>query len=271
MLHLDVGCWLDQFYSTHFGLKQALKVIDKEKLRDKKALKLFENELRIHQMLNHKNIIRLLTTFEDNFNHYLVMEHCDQGELGKLVKNHYEVSGTTPGLRNEGPSPNPAGSTSPSSSKLSSNGKLSIDTIRNYAIQLTQGIQYLHLQGFIHRDIKLENILVSNEGKQLKICDFGFAIHFRAASEKKNLQTICGTLNYLAPEVFKAKEYSRKVDIWSLGCVLFALATGSLPFQVKQTIQCPMRRMALFKGTGKRFERDDPPNQKKGTGFESNW
>jgi len=96
----------------------------------------------------------------------------------------------------------------------------------NYIAQIARGIQHMHQNFVIHRDIKLENIYVSGEG-EIKIGDFGWAVH-----NPKNLKgdTVVGTRNYIAPEMLSNEEYDHKVDIWSLGIVAYEMLVGELPF-----------------------------------------
>lgn len=99
------------------------------------------------------------------------------------------------------------------------------------------GLKYLHEKGVCHRDLKPENFLFSSnsEGSEIKIIDFGLSRYLDEISEESDgifgseLQTVCGTANYLAPEVIKGK-YDKRCDIWSLGVLLYFLLSGELPF-----------------------------------------
>lgn len=111
----------------------------------------------------------------------------------------------------------------------SENGRLSIADSKFFLLQLLLGIKYLHSKKITHRDIKCENILLSDRGRSpiLKISDFGLSKTLREMSDN----TICGTKNYSAPELIRNDpHYSNKVDIWSSGVVLYAMITGSLKF-----------------------------------------
>ena len=97
---------------------------------------------------------------------------------------------------------------------------------------MLDGIRYMHRKGYIHRDIKLGNLFLDSK-LNLKIGDFGLAAQIEHDGERK--KTICGTPNYIAPEIlFDTKNgHSFEVDIWSLGVVMYTLLIGKPPFQTK--------------------------------------
>jgi len=97
-------------------------------------------------------------------------------------------------------------------------------------IQLLNGVLYLHNQQIIHRDLKLGNLFL-NDDMQVKIGDFGLATKLDYAGERK--KTLCGTPNYIAPEVLNKKGHSFEVDIWSIGCILYTLLVGKPPFETQ--------------------------------------
>lgn len=99
-----------------------------------------------------------------------------------------------------------------------------------YFFQTALGVEYLHNHNIIHRDLKLDNLLLSSRGN-IKICDFGWStLSFnRDCLEHK---TFCGTLECMPPEIFAGKKYGEKVDIWCLGTMLFELFYGRMPFKV---------------------------------------
>lgn len=85
-------------------------------------------------------------------------------------------------------------------------------------------------QGVMHRDLKLGNILITNLHQLIKIIDFGLAVKLEIG-EKGEQKTLCGTPNYISPEVLNSQPYGLQSDLWSLGCILFALLTGTPPFE----------------------------------------
>ncbi|KAM4702810.1 protein kinase C zeta type-like [Rhinophrynus dorsalis] len=111
--------------------------------------------------------------------------------------------------------------------RLKRHGKLPESHVRFYAAELCLGINFLHQRSIIHRDVKLQNILLDAQG-HIKITDFGMSKEFFLESE--GTRTKCGTPTYYAPEIILEKEYGFGVDWWALGILLFRLATAQHPF-----------------------------------------
>lgn len=108
------------------------------------------------------------------------------------------------------------------------NGPLPIDKVKKIFTQLVGAVSYVHSKSCVHRDLKLENILLDKH-ENVKLCDFGFTREYEGKSSY--LQTFCGTICYSAPEMLKAEKYAgEKVDVWSLGIILYAIIAGELPF-----------------------------------------
>lgn len=99
---------------------------------------------------------------------------------------------------------------------------------RYYMKQILHGVHYLHQNRIIHRDLKLGNLFL-NDDLVVKIGDFGLAAKIEYDGERK--KTLCGTPNYIAPEILNKKGHSFEVDIWSMGCIMYTLLIGRPPFE----------------------------------------
>ncbi len=177
------------------GEKVAVKTFEKAKLADPQARKRVTREIKILKALSHDNIVKLFEVIDLPFRKYIIMEYADGGDLCKYVREHRKLGETE-------------------ASKLFS--------------QVVDGLQYCHEAGVVHRDIKLDNILMRHDGT-IKIVDFGFSVTFK---DGQKLKKACGSPSYAAPEIVARKAYSPTcIDIWSLGVVLFAMVAGYFPFQ----------------------------------------
>lgn len=108
------------------------------------------------------------------------------------------------------------------------NGPLPIEKAQKIFTQLVGAVAHVHNMSCVHRDLKLENILLDKH-ENVKLCDFGFTREYEGKTS--HLQTFCGTVCYSAPEMLRGEKYAaEKVDVWSLGVILYALLTGELPF-----------------------------------------
>lgn len=111
---------------------------------------------------------------------------------------------------------------------LLKHGPLPVDKVQKTFTQLVGAVSYVHQQSCVHRDLKLENILLDKH-ENVKLVDFGFTREYEGKANY--LQTFCGTICYSAPEMLKGEKYAgEKVDVWSLGVILYALLCGELPF-----------------------------------------
>ena len=135
-----------------------------------------------------------MKSFEDSDNFYLLLELCTGGDLFSYIK---------------------------------SLGKLEESETKRICLNIVEGISYLHSNNILHRDLKLGNILLT-EDKSAKIADFGLAAQLSDLSEERT--TLCGTPNYISPEIVSRRPYGLSSDLWSLGCILFACLTGHPPF-----------------------------------------
>ncbi|GAA5940026.1 CDC5/polo family serine/threonine-protein kinase [Sporobolomyces koalae] len=178
---------------------KALKVIDKQQLKSTKTKAKLFAEIKIHQSMDHPNIIAFEHCFEDEGNVYMQLELCAQGSLLDLLRRRRRYSEPE---------------------------------ARYYLTQLVGACDYMHNNSVIHRDLKLGNLML-DDNMDLRVGDFGLAALVKFPGERK--KTICGTPNYIAPEIlFDTKGgHSFEVDIWSIGVILYTLLIGKPPFQTK--------------------------------------
>ncbi|XP_047362394.1 serine/threonine-protein kinase polo isoform X4 [Vespa velutina] len=152
-------------------------------------------EIAIHQSLNHRNIVGFYGFFDDAQNIYIILELCRKRSMMELHKRRKALS--------------------------------ECET-RYYMKQILEGVHYLHQNRIIHRDLKLGNLFL-NDDLQVKIGDFGLATRLEHDGERK--KTLCGTPNYIAPEILTKAGHSYEVDVWSIGCIMYTLLVGKPPFE----------------------------------------
>ena len=134
-------------------------------------------------------------------------------------------------------------------------GRFAERTTAQYIAQMAEALRYMHGKNILHRDIKPENILLGFHN-EIKLADFGYSVH----SESGFRSTVCGTLDYLSPEVAimllkpgKTQEYYTKaIDQWSLGVLTYELLVGKPPFEMKSA-KATQKKIANFKGKGLKF------------------
>lgn len=173
----------------------ALKMLFKSELVKSGMQHQVIREIEIQSHLKHPNVLQMLTYFFDAKHVFLVLEFAAGGELYKHLQKQ-------PGKRfNE-------------------------KTAAKYTFQVADALHYCHLNKVIHRDIKPENLLMTSEG-DIKLADFGWSVHAPSSQRK----TMCGTLDYLPPEMVRNKEYNEKVDNWCLGVLCYEFLVGRPPFE----------------------------------------
>ncbi|KAI8377263.1 hypothetical protein BD560DRAFT_53062 [Blakeslea trispora] len=151
-------------------------------------------EMAIMRLLRHPNICQLKEYITEGDKYYMFLEYVDGGQLLDYIIKH---------------------------------GKLREKQARRFARQIVSALDYCHRNSIVHRDLKIENILIT-QSEQLKIIDFGLS---NVYSPTQQLDTFCGSLYFAAPELLRAKHYTGpEVDIWSFGVVLYVLVCGRVPF-----------------------------------------
>ncbi|VDD89279.1 unnamed protein product [Enterobius vermicularis] len=171
----------------------AMKILYKEQIEKHGVQQQLRREIEIQYHLRHPNILRLYGYFHDESRVYLILEYASRGTLYAALMKEKTFS--------------------PKASAT-------------YMYQLASALEYCHQKKVVHRDLKPENVLVAKNG-DIKIADFGWSVH--APSSKR--QTMCGTLDYVPPEMVKHRQHDAMVDNWSLGVMLYEFFVGKPPFE----------------------------------------
>lgn len=176
----------------------AAKVVAKSSLVKSRAKQKLISEIKIHKSLHHPQIVAFEHYFEDTENVYILLEMCHNQTLNELLKRRK---------------------------------RLTEMEVQCYIVQLIKALKYLHSHRVIHRDLKLGNLFLTDK-MELKVGDFGLATKLDFEGERK--RTVCGTPNYIAPEILDGKTgHSYEVDTWSLGVIVYTLIIGKPPFETR--------------------------------------
>lgn len=193
------------------GMHCAVKIIDKATIEPEEK-GLLRTEIAVLKLVNHPNIIRMEGLYEDKTHIYIVMEKLDGGELFERIVGRPRFT--------------------------------EVEAVK-LIHPLLESVAYLHDLGIVHRDLKPENILCGDELQDLKIADFGLS---KMILPKEKMDSACGTLSYVAPEVLTMQGYGKEADLWSVGVIMFLLLCGKLPFDgedhneiIRSTIQADMK------------------------------
>lgn len=174
----------------------AIKAINKKDLMSRRQVEHAQNEREILGSVSHPFIVKLWGTFQSESHVFLVMDYVPGGELFRRLHKN----------------------------------KFSEEEAKFYAAEVMLALEYLHSNQIAYRDLKPENILIDRHG-HIKLTDFGFA-----KKVKDITWTVCGTPDYLAPEIIRSQGYTKAVDWWSLGVLIYEMLAGHPPFTAKNPI-----------------------------------
>ena len=187
----------------------AAKVVTKASLVKSRAKQKLISEIKIHKSLHQPQVVAFEHYFEDTENVYILLEMCQNQSMNELLKRRKRLT--------------------------------ELET-QCYVMQMIKALKYLHSHRVIHRDLKLGNLFLTDK-MELKVGDFGLATKLEFEGEKK--RTVCGTPNYIAPEILDGKTgHSYEVDIWSLGVIIYTLIIGKPPFET-QDVKTTYKRIKM--------------------------
>ena len=198
----------------------AVKVIARHTVSETAQLR---QEVAILKKIDHGNIVKFKDLKKSTGHYYLVLEYCEGGDLARFLQKH---------------------------------GKVSEAAAQGFLRQLSAGLLVLHGLNFIHRDLKPQNVLMTDmsESATLKIADFGFA---RSLNPTDMAATVCGSPLYMAPEILRHERYDARADLWSLGAIFYELLFGTPPF----TGPNPIQLLATIESAPKRMTFPSPVSQ----------
>jgi len=173
------------------GTHCVLKILRKSKILQQRQLEHIVSEKTLLGRINYPFIVNMFGCFQDDTNIYMVLEFVPGGELFTYLGDY---------------------------------GKFTEEMVQIYAAEILLSLRYLHNKGIVYRDLKPENILLARDG-HLKITDFGFAKEL-----EDRTYTVCGTMDYLAPEIIKKTGHGFGVDFWALGVLIYEMLTGYPPY-----------------------------------------
>ena len=187
----------------------AIKILHEHYAGDPEYLERFRREARAVAQLSHPNIVTVIDRGDDEGRQYIVFEHVEGENLKELVQRE---------------------------------GSLPVRQALELALAVADGLAFAHDHGLVHRDVKPQNVLLSNEG-EVKVTDFGIARSLHVEHGVTLTGTVLGTGEYLAPEQAGGKPVSPATDVYSLGVVLWELLAGDVPFAGENFVAVALRHV----------------------------
>ena len=185
---------LNEEDNNHYAIKKILlKSVEENEINELK------NEAKILSEINSENIIKFYDSFTDKKSFNIMMEYCDGFDLRKFIEEHKK-----------------------------SNDYIKKNIILYISLEICNGLKEIHKNDLIHRDLKPENFFL-NADLTIKISDFGLKRQFQNIYDYVRTKVI--TMQYIAPEILNEQEYNNKVDVWSLGCIIYELCTLKFCFE----------------------------------------
>jgi len=167
------------------------------------------SEIKIHKGLMHKHVVQFHHFFEDAENVYILLELCTNQTMNELLRRRKRLTELE---------------------------------VQCYLVQILTAIKHLHKNKVIHRDLKLGNLFLSDK-MEIKLGDFGLATQLDFEGERR--RTVCGTPNYIAPEILESRSgHSYEVDVWSFGVIAYTLLIGKPPFETSD-VKTTYRRIKM--------------------------
>ena len=190
----------------------AVKMLKEEYLNDQEFLRRFEREAKASLALSHENIVRAYGVGDDNGVPYIVLEYVEGKTLKELIQE-------SPG------------------------GHLSVQQAIGICSQILDALSYAHAHGIIHRDVKPQNVIVTNRGKA-KLADFGIAREVTASTVTFSGKNVIGSVHYISPEQAKGLPATEESDIYSAGISLYEMLTGTVPFIGDTTVATALMHLS---------------------------
>ncbi|EGR27554.1 protein kinase domain protein [Ichthyophthirius multifiliis] len=194
---LGKGGFAKVFLSKELQSEQqyAMKIIDKSTLKKDSFKQKLKQEISFQKQLIHENIVKYFSSFEDDNFVYIVLEYCSNETFKELLDRRK---------------------------------RLTEIEVQSHLLPIIQSIKFSHSKGIIHRDLKIANIFL-NYKMIVKLADFGLSAQIQSEMHKR--KTVCGTPNYIAPEVLKNQGHDSMVDNWAIGVIVYTLLIGKPPFE----------------------------------------